>query len=50
MYTMKTIKTYQVSTDFSHREIQARNKSDAIKIFKKLMKGLISKNDKIQVY
>ena len=43
------MKTYVVSTDFSKREIQARNKKEAVSIFKFQVKGLISKNDKIKV-
>lgn len=45
----QTVKTYVVCTDFSYREIQARNKAEAVKIFKKAMKGLISREDRIQV-
>lgn len=45
---MKT-KVYIVSTDFSKREINARNKKEAINIFKSQMKNLISFNDKIKV-
>ena len=45
---MKT-RTYFVSTTFSSREINARNKREAISIFKEQLKGLISKNDKITI-
>ena len=43
------MKTYVVFTDFSKREIEARSKKEAIKIFKSQLKSLISKNDKITV-
>nr|DAT27610.1 MAG TPA: hypothetical protein [Caudoviricetes sp.] len=43
------MKLYKVSTSFSHREINARNKKEAINIFKAQMKTLISSNDKIKV-
>ena len=43
------MKTYIVFTDFSKREITARNKKEAVKIFKNQLKSLISKNDKITV-
>ena len=43
------MKTYVVSTDFSKREIQARNKKEAVSIFKAQLKGLITKNDKIKL-
>lgn len=46
---MKTIKNYIVSTEFSSREITARNKKEAKSIFKSQLKGLISDNDKIKV-
>ena len=42
-------KLYKVSTDFSQREINARNKKEAINIFKSQMKNLVSHNDKIKV-
>jgi len=45
---MKT-KIYKVSTDFSIREIIARNKQEAIEIFKRQIKGLISENDTIKI-
>ena len=45
---MKT-KVYKVSTDFSSREIIARNKKEAIQIFRKEMKTLVTDNDKIKV-
>ena len=43
------MKTYVVSTDFSKREIEARSKKEAVKIFKSQLKSLISKNDKIAI-
>ena len=43
------MKTYIVSTTFSSRQIQARNKKEAIKLFKQQLRGLISDNDKITV-
>lgn len=43
------MKTYIVFTDFSKREIEARNKKEAVRIFKNKLKNLISKNDKITV-
>lgn len=45
---MKT-KLYRVSTATSVREINARNKKEAIKIFKSQVKSLISGNDKITI-
>ena len=45
---MKT-RIYYVSTTFSSREICARNKKEAISIFREQLKGLISKNDKITI-
>lgn len=41
------VKNYIVSAACSKREIQARNKKEAISIFKTQVKGLISENDKI---
>lgn len=46
----KSIKIYRVSTCFSSREIQARSAKEAVQIFKSQLKGLISSNDKINVY
>ena len=43
------MKTYIVSTTFSSRQIQARNKKEAIQLFKQQLRGLISDNDKITV-
>ena len=43
------MKIYIVSTDFSKREIQARNRKEAVSIFKSQVKGLISRNDKIAI-
>jgi hypothetical protein len=43
------IKTYVVSTNFSSREIQARNKAEALRIFKLQVGAFISKNDKIKI-
>jgi len=43
------MKTYVVSTDFSKREINARNKKEAVNVFKNKLKSLISKNDKITI-
>ncbi len=43
------MKTYVVFTDFSKREIEARNKKEAVSIFKNKLKNLISKNDKIAI-
>lgn len=43
------VKTYIVSVMFSSMEVQARNKPEAIRIFRQQMKGLISENDKIIV-
>ena len=43
------MKTYIVFTDFSKREISARNRKEAVSIFKSQVKGLISRNDKIKV-
>ena len=45
---MKAIKIYVVSTKFSKREIQARNKKEAKEIFKSQLKGFYS-NEKIAV-
>ena len=45
---MKT-KIYKVSTDFSSREIIARSKREAILIFRKELKTLVTDNDKIKV-
>lgn len=42
-------KLYKVSTYFSQREINARNKKEAINIFKSQVKNLVSHNDKIKV-
>lgn len=44
-----SIKNYIVSSDFSSRNIQARSKKEAIILFKKQLKGLISESDKIIV-
>lgn len=46
---MKTIKIYKVSTMYSSREIQARNKREAIRLFKQQLGVLISKSDKITI-
>ena len=46
---MRTTKIYVVSTDFSKREIFARNKKEAVKFFRAALKGLISNNDQITV-
>lgn len=43
------MKNYTVSTTFSKREIQARNKKESIKIFRQQLKNLVSDNDKITV-
>lgn len=43
------IKLYKVSTYFSSRDILARNKKEAVEIFKSELKNLISKSDKIIV-
>ena len=45
---MKT-KLYKVSSAFSTREVNARNKKEAIEIFKRDLKTLISENDKIEI-
>lgn len=45
---MKT-KLYKVSSAFSTREINARSKKEAIEIFKRDLKALISENDKIEI-
>lgn len=45
---MKT-KLYKVSSAFSAREINARNKKEAISIFRKQLGSLVSNNDKINV-
>ena len=46
---MKTIKLYHVSTFFSSRDIQARNKKEAVKLFKQQLGNLISNSDKITI-
>jgi len=46
---MKSIKQYKVSTLFSSREINARNKKEAIQIFKNQLKNFVSNDDKITV-
>ena len=46
---MKTIKLYHVSTFFSARDIQARNKKEAISLFKQQLGNLISDSDKINI-
>lgn len=46
---MKIIKTYHVSTFFSARDIQARNKKEAVRLFKQQLGNLISDSDKITV-
>jgi hypothetical protein len=46
---MKTIKIYHVSTFFSSRDIQARNKKEAIRLFKQQLGNLISDSDKITI-
>lgn len=43
------VKLYRVSAACSVREINARSKKEAIEIFKKQVKGLISESDKITV-
>ena len=43
------IKIYVVETDFSRRDIFARSKKEAIEIFRKEMKNLVTDNDKITV-
>ena len=43
------VKLYKVSTQFSSREINARSKSEAIRLFKAQIKCLISDSDKITV-
>lgn len=45
---MKT-KIYVVSTAFSSRNITARNKKEAVLMFKKQLGVMISNNDKIYV-
>ena len=45
---MESIKIYVVSTKFSKREIQARNKKEAKELFKNQLKGYYS-NEKITV-
>jgi len=45
---MKT-KLYKVSTHFSSREVNARSKNEAIRIFKSLLKNLVSESDTITV-
>lgn len=44
-----TVKNYKASSGFSTREIQARNKKEAIEMFKFQMRGYITKNDRITV-
>ena len=44
-----SVKVYVVSTTFSSRQIMARNKKEAIKLFKQQLKNLVSDNDKITV-
>lgn len=43
------MKIYIVSTLFSTREIQARNKREAIVLFKQQLKEFVSDSDKITV-
>ena len=49
---MKTkVRIYKVQAGmFSAREIQARNKKEAISLFKFQMRGYITKNDRITVH
>ena len=44
-----TIKNYTVSTAFSSRTIQARNKKEAEMLFRQQLKNLVSENDKVTV-
>lgn len=44
---MRTMKHYRLSAAASVRDIQARNKKEAIEAFKKQVAPFISKNDKI---
>jgi len=45
---MKT-KLFKVSTLFSTREVNARNKKEAVSIFRSMLKTLVSDTDKITV-
>ena len=46
---MKTVKIYKVSTSTSSREIQARSKKEAIKLFKQQLGIYVTETDKITV-
>ena len=43
------VKIYVVETSFSRREISARSKKEAIEIFRREMKNLVTDNDTITV-
>lgn len=48
--TMKrTVKIYVVSTNFSSREIQARNKKEAVALFRSQLGAFVSDTDKITI-
>lgn len=44
-----TVKNYTVSTIFSTRQIQARNKKEAEMLFRQQLKSLVSDSDKVTV-